>query len=404
MNPRITRRFATASVCVAGLAPTALGQNHLLVPSQFPEIGLAVQAAAPGDVIEVTERLPHYQPFVIDRPVTIVGSAGEHRAPTVRVLQGVGIDVQLAPGERATLSRIDVIADATAVATVGIQILGGAVALEDCRFRSGDDLTAQTAVVEVDGAQLTAVFCRFEGGRGGTALRATNSYVAITDTRCFGGTMPAGDGVVVLDCELHATEAWLLGGEDFVAGPGGVALRVAGTSQVTLHQGWASGGNGQPGGSGLVNTTANPVEFSGAGFGGGMNFTTLISAPAAIGPTTMNADLVGLLWNEPPYRRGTLQPGQPWAAWARTNPNVLGMLAFSFGPSGLAALVTRQPALLPQDIALLHPFVTGALGYGGFGATLPNDPTLRGTVLWAQAITGPQFPLEASPPSAVVVR
>jgi len=386
------------------LAPVAHAQSNLLVPSQFAEIGLAVQSAQPGDVIEVMERVQPYLPFVIDRPVTIVGSASENNAPRVAVLQGVGIDVVLAPGERANLSRIDVYAAPGAVATTGMRIQGGAVMLEDCRFRSGNDLTAQTAVVDASSTELVATFCRFEGGRGGTALLANGSYVALTKTRCFGGTMPAGDGVVVNESVLHATDSWLLGGEDFGSAPGGDALRVAGNSDVTMHVGSAAGGMGQPGGSGLVNTSSNPVEHTGAVFAGGLDFSTFTQAPATVGPETSNPNLVGVIWSEPPYRRGTLQPGMVWSASVRAAPNVLGALAFSFGPSGYAALITRQDALLPGDIAAIEVLVTSAIGYGTFGGVLPNDPTLRGASLWVQAVAGTNFPLEASPPSAVVVR
>ena len=33
-------------------------------------------------------------------------------------------------------------------------------------------------------------------------------------------------------------------------------------------------------------------------------------APDTIGPETLVNDLCGLTWSEPPYRRGTLQPGR----------------------------------------------------------------------------------------------
>jgi hypothetical protein len=319
-------------------------------------------------------------------------------------MQGIGIDVQLAPGERAVLSRVDVRAELGAVATTGVRIQGGAVTFEDCRFRSGDDLTGTVAVVEAFDTELTALFCRFEGGQGGTALRATNSSLAITDSRCFGGFLPAGDGIVLHDCSLHADEAWLVGGDEFSAAPGGTALRVSGNATTTIREGFATGGFGQPGGSGLVNTGANAVASSGNVFSGGINFVTGVTTLATSGPTVVNPDLIGLVWSEPPYRHGTLQPGQPWGASVVAAPNSIGLLAFAFAPSGFAPLVTRQPALLPQDVALLVPVLTSSFGYGTFVGTLPNDPTLRGTVLWAQAIAGVTFPLEASPPSAVVVR
>jgi len=393
---------ATSIACL--LMPAARTQNHLLVPSQFPEIGLAIQSANPGDIIEVEERFPRYQPFVIDRPITIVGRAGEHRAPTVLVFAGVGIDIQLAPGERATLSRIDVQSDATAVATGGMRIQGGAVTLEDCRIVSGNDPSGQAAAVEATDTELNVTFCRFAGGAGGTGLLANNSFISLTDSRCGGGSMPSGAGLELRDSVLHATEGWLLGGDELLAAPGGDALRVLGNSLATLHESTAVGGSGQPAGSGLVNMTNEPVEHSVDTFAGGMSFPSLTFAPDIVGPATSNPNLVGLRWSEPPYRNGTLQPGLPWAANVYASPNVLGAVAFSFGPSGLAALITRQAALLPGDIVLISAMVTGVTGFGTFSGTLPNDPGLRGATLWAQAMAGTSFPMEASPPSAVVVR
>lgn len=403
--PRTTLPFV-----VLALAATAVAQNRILVPSQVPEIALAIQAATPGTVIEVMERVQPYQPFVIDRPVTIVGRAGEHRAPSVVVSQGVGIAVALPPGTRAVVSRIDVRPATGATHTGGARIFSGAVEFEDCRFRSGTTQSNAIAVVEASDSQVSAAFCRFEGGPGGIALRARRATVSLTKTRCFGGTMPSGDGVDLSDCVLHAADSWFLGGEEFLGGPGGVALRVAGVAETWLHDTRGSGGMGQPGGNGLVNTSTTAVEIgssafgSGSAFAGGLTLPGLVPSAAVIGTTVNNLALIGAGWNEPPYRRGTLQPGNPWSFQARVPTGSLVLLTFAFAPNGTARTITRQPALRLTDVDAAVIAVGQAPGYAFLAGTLPNDPSLRGTSLTAQALAGAALPLEASQISTVAVR
>ena len=404
MIMRFTRMPAALALSALASTVCVRAQNTLLVPSQFAEIGAAVAAASPGDIIQVADRAQRYQPFVLDKSVTIVGHAGEHRAPTVAVTQGIGIDAQLAPGERAVMSRIDVLPVTGALATAGMRIRGGAVTLADCRFHSGDDASATVAVVDAADTELTATFCRFLAGAGGTALRAVNSYVALQGTRCFAGAHDSTEAVAVTDCVLHATACTMLGNGPFVVGTSHTALRVAGNSQVTVQGGMAMGGIGSPGGPGLINTGANAVEHTADAFVGGLDFVTLTPGPATVGPTLVNPGLVGLLWSEPPYRRGTLQRGQPWGATAHTAPGSLAAIAFAFSPQGFAPLFSRQPAILPTDIALLVPTQADGNGLATVGGVLADDPALSGAVLWAQAIAISPFPLEVSPPSAVVVR
>src|SRR5690606_15037030 len=123
-------RFGACFFLSAFLAPLA-AQSRLLVPQQFSQIGAAVQAATPGSIIEVRWQATAYQPFVVDRPVTIAGFAGEQMAPLVAVpSNGIGIDCRLPAGQHATLSRIDVVPVRSATLTTGVRIRGGSMSLE----------------------------------------------------------------------------------------------------------------------------------------------------------------------------------------------------------------------------------------------------------------------------------
>ncbi len=385
---------------------TATAQTSLVVPDNFPDIGSAIAAASPGAVIHVKSRPLPYPPFVIDKPITIVGSGVDQGAPMVSVTVGIGIDVQLAPGERASITRIDCMSASGATLTRALVVNGGHLTLEDCRFFGGHDPVggAGLAVVEAIGADLVAVFSRFEGGTRATALRATTSRVSVVSTRCFGAN-PDSPGIDAIDSTVHGNDAWLLGGESFVGTPGGPALRVAGASSVWFCDSQMRGGMGTPAGSAIVNTSATAVEIDNNALTSGLSLGGATPPPVIVGPSLANPNLVALRWSEQLYRRGTMRMGQPWWIYLRGTPSSSMVLGFSFGPTGSAPVLTRQPALLHNDLLLLLPLASDAAGNASFaGGTLPNSASLFGAGLWAQAATLGSFPVEASPPSGVVVR
>ena len=118
-----------------------------------------------GPAIDLVDAFPN-QPFVVDRTVSIVGKGGENQTPRVEVVQGVGIDIQLSAGQRATLARIDVAPDAGSGLTQGVRIQGGDVTLEDCRIFGDSDPTgsAGLATVDVVDADVQMAFTRIEEG------------------------------------------------------------------------------------------------------------------------------------------------------------------------------------------------------------------------------------------------
>jgi hypothetical protein len=381
----------------------ALAQTAIIVPDHYPTIGAAIQAASPGAAIHVRAQTQAYPPFVIDRPIAIVGSGVDNDAPRVAVAQGVGISVQLAAGQRASITRIDCVPVAGAVLTQALVVTGGHLTLEDCRFQSGHDPAGSAGLAGVDvlGADVTLLLSRIEGGTRAIALRATSSRVALAQSRCFGATN--GAGVLVHDSTLHGNDSWLFGGENFVGGAGGAGLVVSGASAVWLSDVEIRGGMGTLGGSAIVNTTAVPVELraattsAGSSFGGG-------SPPVLVGPSTVNPNLLALRWNEPPYRRGSLRPGQPWSVALRGPASSPVALAFSFGPLGTAATWTRQPAMSLGDVVAMVALTTNGSGQAIHPGSVPNTTALFGAGLWGQAIGGPAFPFEASPHVGAVVR
>jgi hypothetical protein len=326
-------------------------------------------------------------------------------APNVAVTTGAAITVNLQPGQRASVTRIDAAPTNGALSTRALVATGGHLTLEDCRFLAGHDLsgTANLAGVDVTDTDLVLLFTRIEGGTGAAALRATTSRVSLVSSRCFGAN-PNGPGVVVQDSTLHGNDAWLLGGENFTNGAGGPALQVGGTSQVWLSDSQLRSGMGSPAGSAIVNTTAVPVELRATVPTQAGSFGGATPPPVVVGPTLTNPNLIALRWSEQLYRRGTLRPGQPWFVHVRGPAAAPHLLAFSFAPTATAALLTRQPAMLPGDVAVLFVVVTDGAGNASHAGSLPNTTTLLGAGLWAQAFGGTSFPLEASPHAGVVVR
>lgn len=398
--------YRSSVLLVIALASTGVSQQRLTVPGQFPEISSAVQAAPPGSIIEVTWRAQPYAPVTIDRVVTIVGRAGEHMAPTIEVAQGIGIDIQLDSDERAVLSRIDVRPATGAQSTTGIRVQGGFVTLEDCRVRGGVDPDGAPALsaVECIDADVSIAFCRFENGTGSIGLRATGSTLNVTKSRFIGSAFQTADAVQLIDSTLNATESWFFGGEDFTGGPGATGLRVSGAASAAYLVDCAiTGGTGTPGGIALVNNSPNAVEIRDTGVGGGTDLQTFTVAAAQVGALITNPNLVGLRWSEPPYRRGTLQRGQLFGCHAQAPAGTPVVLMFGLGRPASSPL-TRQPRMHPSQVLVSIPRIADALGYASVVSTVPDSSLLTGVGLWAQAVAGPQSPLEASPATGVVVR
>ncbi|MBL8754267.1 MAG: hypothetical protein JNK15_13275 [Planctomycetes bacterium] len=399
------RVLAPSFLFFACSMPSLTAQTVRIVPDHFPTIDAAIQAAAPGDVVHVRTQPTPYPPFTIDRPVAIVGSAIDGQAPTVGVAAGAAITVNLQPGQRASVTRIDAAPTSGATLTKAVVANGGHLTLEDCRFLAGHDPAGNTGLagVDVTDTDLVLLFTRIEGGTAAAALRATTSRVSLVSSRCFGAN-PNGAGVVVQDSTLHGNDAWLLGGENFLNAAGGPALVVGGASQVWLTDSTVRSGMGSPAGSAIVNSTATPVELRATVPTLALSFGGATPPPVVVGPTVVNPNLLRLRWSEQLYRRGTLRLGQPWFVHTTGPANTPVLLAFSFAPSATAALVTRQPALLPGDVAAMFLLLTDPSGTASFGGSVPNTAALVGAGLWAQSIAGTGLPFEASPFAGAVVR
>jgi hypothetical protein len=188
-------------------------------------------------------------------------------------------------------------------------------------------------------------------------------------------------------------------------------LVSAATSAVALgaSRAWLAdcelrGGLGAPGASAIVNATATAIELARCTVTGGGGVLGGGSAPPIVGATAANAGLLSIRWNEPPYRRGSLQPGQPWAVHLRGPASAAVLVAASFAPGATAAALTRQPALLPGEVALVLGLVTGTAGHASHVGAVPAVPALVGAGLWLQGAALASWPLEASPWTGAVVR
>lgn len=377
-----------------------------MVPSQYAQIGAAIQAAAPGAIIEVGWQVTPYQPFVVDRPITIVGLGGQDQDPVVQVGSGVGITFALAPGEHATIARLDVRQALGTSGGQGAVVNAGMVSFEECRFSGFDDPTGAAGLAAVDAADCDLAFtnCRVEPRRGIAGLHALRSRVHAVSSRFFGGSFLARDGFVATDSELNAASSWFQGGDAISGGSGGAGLVLNGTSRAWLVEPNAIGGIGAAGGSGIVNNTAVPIDTRGGLFHGGFGTTPSGNAPPFTGPHQVDPSLLGLGFSADPYRRGTLRPGQSFGVSVLTTPGALAMLAFGFGLSGTSSPFTRQPAMSIAEVAFALPVVGDPQGYATYSGALPNVPGLIGTAVSMQGVGGPSFPLAATPLGAVVVR
>ena len=405
MNLPSRVRHVAASVAL--LTGTVTAQGTIIVPDHFPEIGQAVQAAVPGSTILVRFAARTYQPFLIDRSVTIVGLGSEGRTPTVLVGSGPGIDIRLGLGDFVHISRIDVFPSVGSGATIGVSIRGGRVALEDCEIAGGDRNGALgLAALDVLGATVDLVHARITGVGAAAGTLVRQSQLSAVGSRSFGGTGPvAGDGVIAIDSTVHASAFELFGGDAVGGTRGGRGLVASGATAVWLTDPLAAGGIGSPGGSGLVNNGSVPIEMLRENLIGGFDITTLGRAPTTVGNVVSNPNLLAAHLGRQLYRAGAFRIGLPFGMQLRGRPGLpVLLLVGGPAPQALSIPLVRQPVSLPTAPSFALAGVLDGTGYFTATGTVPNQPALIGINLWFQAVSGSSFPLEATPMFGAAVR
>ncbi|MBK7876863.1 MAG: hypothetical protein IPJ77_14150 [Planctomycetes bacterium] len=248
-----------ASMLALALTPVASANTWVVDAangpgSQFDEIGVAIAAAAPGDLILV--RAGSYSPFVLDKGLTILADAGTDVPGTVtvqnvasvraivagldcdglvvsncaRVVLLQGLTVRgLSGGWTSAAVEIDSSID---VRLQSVTVPGGATTLPS---------TSGQSAVRVNGARVELVRCDLRGRDGRPTFNQSSSLFRPN----------GGDGLVVdTGANVHVALSSVRGGRGgdaggtpgipFYGGDGGEGVRLAGTGPRLLLSGTAA--------------------------------------------------------------------------------------------------------------------------------------------------------------------
>ncbi len=403
-------RFALALLLFSPL----VAQTVLHVgPGGYAQIGDAIAAASPNDIVEVAAG--NYFAFTLDKPLVITALP----APVGQIVQVIGAsmlspsitDLRPPAGTRAYLTNIHFRNPWLTLWKHSVQITRGTVCCEECTFEGVFDgiepgLRTQNATVQLR-------HCLILGSAGAslsaTGLIATNSDVFAADCFVHGGdlgikaNMPGGNGISATNSLLH------LVGTDVVAGnsngitcvsnwPAGHGVLLQGTSTAWIADCTVRGGDGycRAGGDALRNLTPTPVQLA---------RTTLLPGSgtppgqASLGPTTPTA-LLGLTGGTVGLTRG-----QPWQVQYRTEPfwPVTVLLASDVLVQSSPFVAERLLLPLP-NASTFTLLLASANGDAVLQTSVPAVAILQHQRAFLQAFSGLALPVHTMPALGGVIR
>ncbi|MCB9876902.1 MAG: hypothetical protein H6835_04785 [Planctomycetes bacterium] len=414
-TPAIRRMPAALALVLATALPAVAQAPHLVGPGGFAQIGDAVAAAQPGDLIVVQQGT--YLPFDVPIGVRIVAPAGATVSPPIGAQFPVAIAVP--PGQRASfvgLSWRTVTSYPPAIWPLAMQVQGHAV-FQNCRFECPNadyDGTPTTCNgdVQFDRCIWTALDDCLEVAGGHVQLNDCNLAASWTSYNHGPAHAVVATGGVL---EIFSSGLQGAAGDDLVSCPGSSAIVLSGNARLRITDSLAIAGTSwflscSPGVSAIENNTANPVLHARStltGSQGQVGFPpVLVQAPPITGPEQQEP-LVG-----------GIGPGSGPASGFAYSATVFGPLnAFvAVGLSFDRAPATTIPFFATPvhfDLATVIVYQTGLLttplaawpGFGSFDTQTPPLPAAGlGLELWLHPITWDGAALRAGPTLGGVLR
>lgn len=400
------RRVAFAALTAAWTS-SALAQTTWTVTSATG-IPAAIQAASPGDVVQLLASVAPYEPFTLDKGVTIRGDGA-----TIGYWPGFSIfsiTVAVPPGQVAHVEDIDLTSayspfgggscqvnvasgtvrfEQTAFGTgngPALKIQAGDVVLLDCTATAWVDVLPDAPIV-VDGGSLTMSNC---------SVTATRD--ACHPVGCFVGQIGASPALSANGGSVHAQACTFTGGDHTgvggTVGDGAPAVSVSGAlasfAACTFVGGDSSNGAG---GAALSNTGSNTLALRGAALQPGAP-----GGAASQGPVDLNATLAAL------------QVSSAWVVGATSTLTVTGPTAAPFAifyaPD---AAPTSGAPVVPEPIWAISGFnirtgLLDATGSASSALAIPNVTALTGEVLLLQAFSLSTATVNGSPLSGGLIR
>jgi hypothetical protein len=365
--------------------PTAAAQRRVWfvggAGAHFAEIQPAIQAAQPGDRIEVRSNLmtQPYQAFTLDRGLDLEGVPFAHVLPS-RI-------VNVPAGQSARVGQFwfnDFTLNGTPLLT--ISQCAGAVLVTRCRTQSG----LYGGLWAADASQLAVIDCVVQG-----TLVLTRSRVTIQNTvfrgadgfaaGSYGNGGHGGSGVAATGSVVHAFHSAFSGGR----GGSGRCLP------------WVPGADGN-GGDGIV-SDGEVLLMAGCALDGGAAAAMVFCTPGTPGLAVRATGPSARVTSDCILNGGTAQVTMLPPLPAAVSPGVVARgnvatLTFSGTPGTVLWLyLDRTHGFLPlpgiDGPLLLTPTAIGLrlLAVGGSGSTpvplaVPNDPSLANLLLFFQGV------------------
>lgn len=404
-------RTVLASVTV----PTVIAAQAVWNVTSPTGIQAAIAAASPGDIIVLTPSggFPDYEPFTLNKGVTIRGNGARVGPSPTLAWPGTTITIAIPAGEIAHLDQVDCsYGFQTAAFTIGCPIIisGGGVRIDRCVMRAfpatltitGGDVVLHSSTMTTvpnlialpyhglvaTGGSITLRDCWVEGSAGGCNPQ----------TGCGGpwGNLMAGTAAVVSNAVLHAERTTFVGGNHPTTqftNNGGHGIDATNSTvrlaHCTVRGGSSLAGNG---GNALTNNSAIVADLRQTGL-----FPGAPTGSASTGPVNLAAPLTSL----------ELQP-----VWTRGQASTLAVRGDAHALHGLWIVTVPSPSVSPLVVEPIWssgatPVAFGILDASGQTTLLVAVPALASllhTPVWCQAVSGTALPLRASTIAGGVVR
>lgn len=375
-------RLPVLGLLFAALAQSAVAQAVLHVgPGNHPTIQSAINAAAPGDIIEVAAGV--YPSFDVGKPLTITNEP----SALVQVVTAGSVTFTLLPQDRVVLGGLDIQAQSV---TIG----GGVVSAERCTLQTNLGLQVSNATVTLrwcasgayaasgvllQDAHLHASDSTFSTAAGGSSEIEHGAVTVKGDSACslslctLVGAWPALPGMPWPSAALHVTDA--------------LGLQRTWLVDCTLRGGFLFTGLQGPSIAAPALPAQPPVRVHRCQFFGPV-FGAVATGPI-LGVHTPIDMVVGGTFVTTVHA----EPGHP--------------LLFYTGSDGLGPVQIfelEQPAFLFVDTLLFDLVTADAQGMASLPFAVPNVPGLRHVTLWWRCLDLGVFPMQGTPPFITIVQ
>jgi hypothetical protein len=314
------------------LAGALSAQSTLTVgPGGYAEIGDAVAAAQPGDLILVQSGT--YLPFNVPIGVRILAPNG---ASVTTPPGGPGIpwihDVNPPTGQQATIVGLTFVTNSAyppAEPPVTVRATGNVV-FADCVFRNLSDYASNAVIcngdVQFDRCQWNSVWDCMSvlGGR----VVANECQFQASRVVWAGGSpscLVAGNGEIALHfCNLRGAAS--IGSPDYIGGP---AIQLSGTARLSLADCTVTGGDSQTWAStAIINNSTQPVLHARSNIAGGHGTLSWYPALTGPGPAFQGAEQTAMLIGGGGWTRPTIGSTYLGSVIGPTNSLVAVALSF----------------------------------------------------------------------------